>query len=39
MDELDIPKGVYTSTVGVYPGTSGEAVDESVDPDCPTFAV
>jgi len=39
MEELDIPKGVYTSTVGVYPGTSGETVDESVDPDCPTFAV
>ena len=39
MDELDIPKGVYTSTVGVYPGTSGRTVDESVDPECPTFAV
>jgi dihydroflavonol-4-reductase len=39
MDELDIPKGVYTSTVGVYPGTSTDTVDESVDPDCPTFAV
>jgi len=39
MDELDISKGVYTSTVGVYPGTSGETIDESVDPDCPTFAV
>jgi dihydroflavonol-4-reductase len=39
MDELDIPKGVYTSTVGVYPGTSTETVDESVDPDRPTFAV
>jgi dihydroflavonol-4-reductase len=39
MDELDIPKGVYTSTVGVYPGTSTETVDESVVPDCSTFAV
>ncbi len=39
MDELDIPKGVYTSTVGVYPGTGGEPIDESIDPDCPTFAV
>jgi len=39
MDELDIPKGVYTSTVGVYPGTSGETIDESVSPDRPTFAV
>lgn len=38
MDELDIPKGVYTSTVGVYPGTSGETLDESVDPECPTYA-
>jgi dihydroflavonol-4-reductase len=39
IDELDIPKGVYTSTVGVYPGTSGRTVDESIDPECPTFAV
>lgn len=39
MDELDVPKGVYTSTVGVYPGTSGETVDETVDPDPPTFCV
>jgi dihydroflavonol-4-reductase len=39
MDELDVPKGVYTSTVGVYPGTSGETIDESVDPERPTFAV
>ncbi len=39
MDELDILRGVYTSTVGVYPGTSEETVDESVDPDRPTFAV
>ncbi len=39
IDELDIPKGVYTSTVGVYPATSGEILDESIDPPCPTFSV
>lgn len=39
MNELDVPKGVYTSTVGVYPGTSGERIDESMEPTCPTFAV
>jgi len=39
MDELDVPKGVYTSTVGVYPGTNGRTIDESIDPECPTFAV
>ncbi|MBB6646934.1 NAD-dependent epimerase/dehydratase family protein [Halobellus ruber] len=39
MDELDVPKGVYTSTVGVYPATGDRTVDESVDPDCPTFGV
>lgn len=38
MDELDVPKGVYTSTVGVYPATSGDTLDESIDPECPTFA-
>ncbi|WP_222913382.1 NAD-dependent epimerase/dehydratase family protein [Natrinema sp. SYSU A 869] len=38
MDELDISKGVYTSTVGVYPGNSGETLDESIDPECPTYA-
>lgn len=37
MDELEIPEGVYTSTVGVYPGTSGETLDESIDPECPTY--
>jgi dihydroflavonol-4-reductase len=36
--ELDVPKGVYTSTVGVDPGTSGETLDESIDPECPTYA-
>jgi len=29
MDELDVPKGVYTSTIGVYGDTGGEPVDES----------
>lgn len=29
MDELDVPKGVYASTVGVYGDTGGEYVDES----------
>jgi dihydroflavonol-4-reductase len=29
MDELDIPKGVYVSTVGVYGNTDGDYVDES----------
>jgi dihydroflavonol-4-reductase len=38
MDQFDIPKGVYTSTLGVYPGTSGETLDESITPDCPTYA-
>jgi dihydroflavonol-4-reductase len=39
MDELDVPKGVYTSTVGVHPGTSGARIDESTEPRQPTFAV
>lgn len=29
MDELDVPRGVYASTVGVYGDTGGEYVDES----------
>lgn len=29
MDELDVPKGVYASTVGVYGNTDGDYVDES----------
>ncbi|OYR41324.1 NAD-dependent dehydratase [Halorubrum sp. Ib24] len=29
MDELDVPKGVYVSTVGVYGNTGGEYVTES----------
>lgn len=39
MDELDIPKGVYTSGLGVFPGDSEEIYDESDNPDCPTVAV
>lgn len=39
MDELDVSKGVYTSTVGVHPGTSGAVIDETTKPACPTFAV
>ena len=29
MDELEIPKGVYLSTIGVYGNTDGEVVDET----------
>ncbi|MEF8779588.1 MAG: NAD-dependent epimerase/dehydratase family protein [Haloferacaceae archaeon] len=29
MDELDVPKGVYVSTVGAYGNTDGDYVDES----------
>lgn len=39
MAELDVPKGVYTSTVGVHPGTSDEVIDETVRPTKPTYAV
>jgi nucleoside-diphosphate-sugar epimerase len=39
IDELDVPKAVYTSTVGVYPGTGDERLDETVDPEPPTSAV
>ncbi|MFB6269815.1 MAG: NAD-dependent epimerase/dehydratase family protein [Halobacterium sp.] len=39
MDELDVPKGVYTSTVGVYGSTGGRTVDESVHPDNPGTCV
>ena len=38
MDQFGIPKGVYTSSLGVYPGTSGETLDESINPNCPTYA-
>ncbi len=39
MDELDIPKGVYTSTLGVYPLRGFEHIDETVEPACPKSAV
>lgn len=29
MDELDVPKGVYVSTIGVYGNTDGQVVDET----------
>lgn len=32
MNELDVPRGVYVSTVGVYGNTGGEYVDESYRP-------
>jgi dihydroflavonol-4-reductase len=38
MDELDVPKGVYTSTTGLYDDTD-EPVDESVDPEKPASPV
>lgn len=39
MDELDIPKGVYTSGLGAFPGNSKQSYDETHEPDCPTSAV
>lgn len=33
IDELGIPKAVYTSTVGLFDDTGGETVDESYRPD------
>lgn len=39
MDELDIPKGVYTSTLGVYENTGGEIVDETHRPEKPELCV
>lgn len=38
MDELDVPKGVYTSTAGLYDDTD-EPVDESDDPEKPPSPV
>lgn len=38
MESLEIKKGVYTSTVGVFPGTSGAVLDESLTPECPTYS-
>ena len=39
MKELEIPKGVYTSTIAVYPPSGGETLDESMEPDCPDLTV
>ena len=38
MAELDVPRGVYTSTVGVFPGTHETPVDETMQPKQPTFS-
>ncbi|MDG5761212.1 NAD-dependent epimerase/dehydratase family protein [Natronococcus sp. A-GB1] len=39
MKELEIPKGVYTSTLGVYPLRDWDRIDETVEPECPDDAV
>jgi len=39
MAELDVPKGVYTSTLGVYPLGAAAYIDETVEPECPESAV
>ena len=39
MAELVIPKGVYTSTIGVYPPLKEGVLDESIDPDRPDWTV
>lgn len=39
IDELDIPKGVYTSTVGIFADESTDTVDESHAPDDPPPSV
>jgi dihydroflavonol-4-reductase len=39
MDEFDVPKGVYTSTIGVFGDTGGETVDETHRPDDPGLCV
>lgn len=39
MADLDIPKGVYTSTLGVYPLHEWDYIDETAEPDPPTSAV
>ncbi len=39
MKELEIPKGVYTSTLGVYPLGEWDRIDETVTPGCPNRAV
>ena len=39
MEELDVSKGVYTSTLGVYPLRAFEYIDETIEPECPESAV
>ena len=39
MEELDVSKGIYTSTVGVFGNTDGEIVDETYRPDSPGLSV
>ncbi|MFP9193754.1 NAD-dependent epimerase/dehydratase family protein [Natronosalvus vescus] len=39
MKELEVPKGVYTSTIGVYPPSREETLDESVVPDRSDWSV
>jgi dihydroflavonol-4-reductase len=39
IDELDIPKGVYTSTIAVFGDTNGRVVDETHHPDDPGLCV
>ncbi|MCU4752146.1 NAD-dependent epimerase/dehydratase family protein [Halobacteria archaeon AArc-curdl1] len=39
MEELEIPKGVYTSTLGVYPFRRRDYIDKTVAPERPESAV
>jgi nucleoside-diphosphate-sugar epimerase len=39
LDELDVPKGVYTSTLAIFSDTGGEVVDESYRYDGPHLSV
>lgn len=39
MKELKISKGVYTSTLGVYPFREFDYIDETTVPECPDSAV
>lgn len=39
MDELDVSKGVYTSTIAVYTATDRGVIDESCAPERPVGAV
>lgn len=36
METLDIPKGVYTGTLAVYPHMDGEPIDETINPPIPS---